>query len=145
MEKTTNKKIRVLFLCTSNVARSQMAEALLKKYAGDRFEVYSAGLEPKEIHPYTRKVLEEIGIDISDQYSKDIRQFLGKLHFGYLITVCSKAEKKCPIFPGVSVRLFWPVEDPVEFVGSEEEKVNKFREVRDRVDERIKGWLKEMC
>jgi arsenate reductase len=137
-------KIRVLFLCTGNTARSQMAEALLKRYAGDRFEVYSAGLEPKGIHPYTKKVMAEIGIDIGDQYAKDVSQFLGKLHFGYLITVCSRAEKSCPIFPGVSVRLSWPFDDPAGFVGSEEEKIAKFREVRDQIDERIKGWLKEV-
>jgi arsenate reductase len=144
MTETKSKKIRVMFLCTGNVARSQMAEAFLREYAGERFEVYSAGLEPDEIHPYTKKVMKEIGIDINNQYSKDVRQFLGKLHFGYLITVCAKAEKNCPIFPGVSARLFWPVEDPLEFVGPEEEKLEKFREIRDQVDERIKEWLREM-
>ena len=137
------KKTKVMFLCTANRARSQMAEAFLQKYAGDRFEVYSAGLEPKEVHPYTKKVMEEIGIDISDQRAKGLNQFLGKVHFGYLITVCSKAEEQCPTFPGVGARLFWPFEDPVTFEGSEEEKLNKFREVRDQIDERIKDWLKE--
>jgi len=137
------KKTKVMFLCTANRARSQMAEAFLQKYAGDRFEVYSAGLEPKEVHPYTKKVMEEIGIDISDQRAKGLNQFLGKVHFGYLITVCSKAEEQCPTFPAVGARLFWPFEDPVTFEGSEEEKLNKFREVRDQIDERIKDWLKE--
>jgi arsenate reductase len=137
------KKTKVMFLCTANRARSQMAEAFLQKYAGDRFEVYSAGLEPKEVHPYTKKVMEEIGIDISDQRAKGLNQFLEKVHFGYLITVCSKAEEQCPTFPGVGARLFWPFEDPVTFEGSEEEKLNKFREVRDQIDKRIKDWLKE--
>lgn len=135
---------RVLFLCTRNSARSQMAEAFLKKYAGDRFEVYSAGLEPKGIHPYTKKVMEEIGIDISDQYSKSLREFMGKVHIGYLITVCDNAEKKCPILPGVSFRLFWPFDDPAAFEGTEDEKLSKFREIRGQVDERIKSWLKDM-
>ena len=99
------KKLRVLFLCTGNSARSQMAEALLRKLAGDRYEVHSAGLEPTVIHPLTVKVLEEIGIDASKQYAKPLTDYLGKTHFSYLITVCSKAEERCPIFPGVGQRL----------------------------------------
>jgi len=137
------KKAKAIFLCTGNTARSQMAEAFLRKYAGDRFEVYSAGLEPKEVHPYTKKVMEDIGIDMSEQHAKGLDQFLGKVHFGYLITVCSKAEEQCPILPGVGTRLFWPFEDPAAFEGSEEEKLKKFRKVRDQIDERIKDWLKE--
>ena len=137
-------KPRVMFLCTGNSARSQMAEAFLKKYAGDHFEVYSAGLEPKGINPYTTRVMAEIGIDISDQHSKDVAQFLGKIHFGYIITVCSNAEEKCPIFPGVSVREHWPLEDPAAFEGSDEAKLLKFREVRDQIEERIKAWLQRV-
>ena len=89
-------KMRVLFLCTANSARSQMAEAFLRSYAGDRYEAYSAGLEPKEIHPLTKKVMDEIGIDISGQYSKSLKDYMGKIHFGYLITVCADADEKCP-------------------------------------------------
>ena len=137
-------KIKALFLCTGNSARSQMAEAYLRKYAGDKFEVYSAGLEPKGINPYTKKVMEEASIDISDQSSKSIRDFIGKLHFGYLITVCSEAEKQCPIFPGVSFRLAWPFEDPAAFEGTDEEKLEKFREVRDQIDKKIRSWLEEI-
>jgi arsenate reductase len=137
-------KARVLFLCTGNSARSQMAEALLRKYAGDHFEVYSAGLEPKGLNPYTVKVLEEIGVDTSQHYSKTLDTFMGKVHFGYLITVCSNAEENCPIFPGMGVRLHWPFEDPAAFVGSEEETLQKFREVRDQIDARVRQWLKEM-
>jgi arsenate reductase len=134
-------KPRVLFLCTGNSARSQMAEAFLRRSAGDRFEVYSAGLEPKGIHPYTRQVLAEVGIDISDQTSKDLSQFLGRVHFGYLITVCSNAEARCPVFPGVSVRLHWPFDDPAAVEGSEAERLACFRRVRDEIKARIEAWL----
>jgi len=137
-------KARVLFLCTGNSARSQMAEALLRKYAGDHFEVYSAGLEPKGLNPYTVKVLEEIGVDTSQHYSKTLDTFMGKVHFGYLITVCSNAEENCPIFPGMGMRMHWPFEDPAAFVGSEEETLQKFREIRDQIDTRVREWLKEM-
>ena len=94
------EKPRVLILCTRNSARSQMAEALLKKYAGDKFEVYSAGFDPKEIHPLTRQVMSEVGLDLKDQHAKSVKEYLGKMTFTYLITVCEKAEKDCPIaFP----------------------------------------------
>jgi len=135
-------KTRVLFLCTGNTARSQMAEAFLREYGGDRFEAYSAGLEPSVIHHYTRRVMEEVGLDLSEQHSKDLAEYMGKVHFGYLITVCANAEKRCPsAFPGMGQRLHWPFEDPAAFVGSEEEKLAKFREVRDQVDRRIQEWL----
>ena len=135
-------KIKVLFLCTSNSARSQMAEALLRLYASDKYEAYSAGLEPREIHPLTRKVMEEIGIDISDQYSKPLKDYMGKMHFGYLITVCSEADEKCPkTFPGMGKRIRWDLEDPVKFSGPEDEKLNKFREIRDQIRAKIKQWV----
>jgi arsenate reductase (thioredoxin) len=137
------KKPKVLFLCTHNSARSQMAEAFLKRYGGDQFDAYSAGLEPTELHPLARKVMEEIGFDMNEHRSKDLRQFLGKTHFGYLVTVCARAESECPIFPGVAVRLHWPFEDPASFEGSEEENTNKFREIRDQIRERVKLWVKE--
>ena len=136
-------KARVLFLCTGNSARSQMAEAFLRRHAGDHLEVFSAGLEPKGINPYTRRVMDEIGVDISQQQSKDLRQYLGQ-HFGYLITVCANAEKNCPIFPGVSIRMHWPFDDPADFDGTDGEKLAKFREVRDQIDGRIRAWLAEV-
>ena len=139
------EKPNVLFLCTGNTARSQMAEAFLKKYAGDRFEVYSAGYEPREINPYTKQVMAEVGIDISDQYAKSVKDFLGKMEFRYLIIVCDKAEKTCPkAFPGVLVRMFWPFDDPAAAVGSEAEKLAKFRAVRDLIEEQIKSWLSKV-
>ena len=137
-------KPKVLFLCTHNQARSQMAEAFLSRYAGDRFEVFSGGLEPRDIHPYTIQVMEEVGVDMSGHQAKDVHQWLGKVHFGYLITVCAKAEQLCPTFPGVGQRLFWPIEDPVAFEGTAEQKLNKFRAVRDAVEQRVKEWLVEL-
>jgi arsenate reductase (thioredoxin) len=137
-------KPRVLFLCSGNSARSQIGEALLRKYAGDRFEVHSAGLEAKGINPYTVRALEEIGIDMSGHRSKSLDEYLGKVHFAYLITVCDRAAEACPIFPGMGQRLHWPFEDPAAFVGSEEETLNQFREVRDQIDERIRAWLAEI-
>lgn len=138
-------KTRVLFLCTGNSARSQMAEAFLRHYGDHCFEAYSAGLEPKGIHPLTRRVMEEIGIDISNQRSKDVMEYLGRLHFGYVITVCSNAEERCPIFPGNSIRLHWPFPDPAAATGSEEERLAVFRQVRDAIEARVRAWIEEEC
>jgi len=137
------EKPRILFLCTGNSARSQMSEAFLRKYGGDKFEVHSAGLDPTVINPFTVKVLEEIGIDTSGQFAKSLDSYLGKVHFSYLITVCSKAEERCPIFPGMGTRIHWPFEDPAAFIGSDEEKMEKFREIRDQIEKKIKSWIAE--
>lgn len=120
-----------------------MAEALLRKHAGDQFEVESAGLEPREIHPLARRVMAEVGLDLSSHRPKDVRDFLGKRHFGYLIILCSEAEAKCPVFPGISFRLDWPFPDPAKAQGSEEERLNAFRQVRDAIEQRLLAWLKE--
>ena len=145
MDQENKKKPQVLFLCTHNTARSQMAEAFLKKYAGDRFEVYSAGSEPTDINPYTSKVMAEAGLDMAGQYSKGVKEYLGKINFAYVIIVCHRAEKTCPTaFPSISQqRLFWPLEDPVAFEGAEKEKLAKFSEIRDQIDRRIQQWLNE--
>ncbi len=134
---------KVLFLCTGNSARSQLAEALLRKLAGEQFEVFSAGLEPKGINPYTVRVLEEIGLDVSGQYSKSLNEYLGRVSFDYLITVCSDADEQCPNFPGSGRRLHWPFEDPAKFEGSAAEKLAKFRAVRDQIQARLAAWLAE--
>jgi len=137
-------KEKILFLCTGNSARSQMAEAFMRKHGGDQYDVYSAGTEPKDINPYTKRVMEEAGMSLSDQYSKHVREFMGKIHFAYVITLCDEAEKSCPaIFPGMGQRLHWSFEDPAAFVGSDDEKLAKFREVRDRIELLIKEWLLE--
>lgn len=137
-------KPKVIFLCTGNSARSQMAEAFLKKYGADKFEVFSAGFEPQGINPSTRMVMEEKGFDLEGQYSKGVQEYLGKMTFDYLITVCNKAEKDCPIaFPGVRQRLFWPFEDPAAYQGPEKDKLEKFRQIRDQIESRLKLWLQE--
>lgn len=137
-------KQRVLFLCTGNSARSQIAEAFLRKYGSDRFEAHSAGLEPKGLNPFTVKVMHEIGIDVSGQTSKGVDTYLGKTLFQYLVTVCDDADKNCPtVWPGVSNRMHWSFQDPAATVGTEEEKLAKFREVRDLIEVKIKGWLAE--
>jgi arsenate reductase (thioredoxin) len=136
-----SEKIRVLFLCTGNSARSQMAEAILTKMAGDKFDVFSAGLEPKAVHPMTIRALQEIGIDWTNARSKTLNEYLGKIHFGYLITVCSRAEEKCPIFPGMGQRLHWPFDDPAAVQGSEEEQLAAFRTVRDQIEVKMMAWL----
>jgi arsenate reductase len=118
-----------------------MAEAFLRKYAGDKFEAYSAGIRPIGIIPYTRRVMEEIGISLEGHHSKHVDEYIGKIDFVYLITVCANAEKQCPAFPGSGKRIHWDLEDPVAQIGAEEEKLQKFREVRDQIDKRIKEWL----
>jgi arsenate reductase (thioredoxin) len=137
-------KQKVLFLCTGNSARSQMAEAFLRKYGGGSFEAHSAGLEPKGVNPLTVKVMDEIGIDISNQASKGIEVYLGKMLFTYLITVCDDADKNCPtVWPGVRTRMHWSFEDPARFEGAEQQKLAKFREVRDLMEKKIKAWVAE--
>ena len=138
---------KVLFLCTGNACRSQMAEALLRKHAGERFQVYSAGMQPQGIHPLARQVLAEIGLDMKGQYSKGVEAYLGKLLVRYLIVVCAKAAKTCPTtWPGSPHMqvIVWPFDDPAAFEGTEEQKLAKFRQVRDQIDERIKTWLDEL-
>ncbi len=138
-------KINVLFLCTGNSARSQMAEAFLRYYGHKKFEAFSAGIEPQGINPCTEEVMEEIGISLKGHRSKALVEYLGKKHFSYLITVCSDAEEKCPsVFPGISNRLQWYFEDPAAFEGSDEQKLFKFREIRDQINVKIKNWIKEL-
>jgi arsenate reductase len=119
-------KTKVIFLCTGNSARSQMAEAFLRELAGDRFEVHSAGLEPKGINPYTVRVMDELGISLAGQSSKSVSEYLGKMHFSYLVTVCGHAEKNCPrIFLTQGKHIHWDFEDPAAFEGTDEEKKGK--------------------
>lgn len=121
-----------------------MAEAFLRKYAGGTFEVHSAGLEPKGLNPLTVQAMNEVGIDISNQRSKGIETYLGKMLFQYLITVCDDADKNCPtVWPGVNTRMHWSFEDPARFEGTQEEKFAKFRGVRDLIEKKIKEWVAE--
>ena len=134
---------KVLFMCLANTARSQMAEVFLRAHGGDRFEAYSAGFHPREIDPMTIAVMEERGFDMSGQRAKDLGEYLGKVHFGHVIILCERAEAECPkTFPGMGTRLFWPFEDPVSFDGSDEERLEKVREVRDAIEARVREWLR---
>lgn len=137
------QKPRVLFICVGNSARSQMAEAFLTHIGSEKFDAYSAGLEPSTVNPFTIKVLKEIGIDWSGARSKGLEEFLGKIHFGYVITVCSRAEDRCPIFPGMGQRLHWPFDDPAAVQGTDEEKLQAFRKVRDQIEAKVKEWYRQ--
>jgi arsenate reductase len=135
-------KNTVLFLCTGNSARSQMAEAFLRAYGGERFEVYSAGTQPTEINPFTRRAMAELGFDLAGHYSKNVADFRGVIDFDTVITVCGEANENCPVYLGrANQRLHWDFEDPARFEGSDEETLAKFREVRDAIAARVKAWL----
>jgi arsenate reductase len=130
------EKPRVLFLCTHNSARSQMAEGMLRNLAEGRFEVMSAGTEATHVRRQAIKVMNEIGIDISGQESKTLARYLGQ-PFDYVITVCDEANEACPVFAGAKNRLHWSLEDPSRADGSEEERLAVFRRVREEIRERI--------
>jgi arsenate reductase len=126
------RKKRVLVLCTGNSARSQMAEGLLRHDAGDRFDVESAGLNPGQVRPEAIAVMEEIGVDISAHRSKHVDEFAGQ-QFDYVLTVCDNANESCPVLPGRGERLHRSFEDPAALQGSEQQRLAKFRRVRDEV------------
>jgi arsenate reductase len=133
----------VLFVCVHNSARSQMAEEYLRKFAGDRFQVESAGLEPGTLNPVVVQVLKEDGIDISGKKTRDVFDLFkqGKT-YRFVITVCSReAEEKCPIFPGAVVRYNWPFDDPSKFTGTPEEILAKTRKVRDEIKAKIQDFV----
>ena len=133
-------KKKVLFVCVHNSARSQMAEAFLKKYGADRFEVESAGLEPGRLNPVVVEVMKEIGIDISNNKTKSVLDFYkqGK-QYDYVITVCDESQSgACPVFPGKGERIHWGFDDPSGFAGNHEEKLEKTRKVRDMIENKIK-------
>lgn len=138
-------KPKVLFVCIHNSARSQIAEALLKDLAPERFDVESAGLEPGTLNPLAIAVMRELGIDISGNKTKKVFDFIknGSL-FSYVITVCDEASaESCPVFPGITKRLHWSFEDPSTFTGTEEEKLALMRDVRDRMKRKIEEWLRQ--
>jgi arsenate reductase (thioredoxin) len=131
--------IRVLFVCTGNSARSIMAEALLRKHGGDRFEVHSAGTDPRGVNPLTLRVLGEAGIDASWARSKSVNEFLSQ-RFDYVITVCDQARQVCPVFPGVHESMHWGYEDPAEATGTEDERLAAFRRVFTQMGERVRQF-----
>ncbi|MFQ5797531.1 MAG: arsenate reductase ArsC [Bacteroidota bacterium] len=132
--------VRVLFLCTANSARSQMAEGILRHLAGDRFEIFSAGTNPSKVNPLAIKALGELHIDISDHTSKSLDQFLGQ-PFDYVITVCDDAKEECPVFHGARQQLRWSIDDPADARGSEEQRLQAFRRARDEIYSRMKSFL----
>ena len=133
-------KQRVLFLCTHNSARSQMAEGLLRNLGGDAFEVFSAGTEATFVRPLAIKVMSESGIDISQQQSKTLNDYLQQ-PFDEVITVCDAAAEACPVFPGAARRRHWSLEDPSKATGTEEEQLAVYRRVRDELRSRIESEL----
>lgn len=137
------KKERVLFVCIHNSARSQMAEAFLAKYAGDRFVAESAGLEPGTLNPVVVEAMQEIGIDISQNETNSTRQFLDeKREYDYVITVCDETSaEKCPLFPGKAQRLHWGFPDPSSLDGSPESKLAETRKIRDLIDVQVKKFI----
>ncbi len=134
--RTLSGKKKVLFLCTGNSCRSQIAEGYLKHLAGEKFDVYSAGLEPSQVNPNAIRVMKEENIDISFHTSDDINKFINE-DFDYIVTVCDNAKENCPYFPGDAIRIHWSFEDPADATGSEEEVLAVFREVRDQIKKRI--------
>jgi arsenate reductase (thioredoxin) len=135
-------KSNVLFLCTGNSCRSQMAEAWLRRLAGDRFEVFSAGTAPKPIHPFTCTVMAEVGVEMTGHTSKLVTDLVIPGDLDYLITVCDDADKNCPVgLVRARQRMHWSFEDPAVAGGSEAERLEKFREVRDLIRKRLQDWL----
>lgn len=133
---------RILFLCTHNSVRSQMAEGLLRHLAGDRFEVTSAGTEATRVHPLAVRVMDEIGIDLRAHTSKTIEGLVDQ-PWDHVITVCDGANARCPVFPGRTRRIHWSFEDPSQAAGTEPERLQAFRRVRDQIAVRIQAWLRE--
>jgi arsenate reductase (thioredoxin) len=136
----TADRMRVLFLCTHNSARSQMAEGLLRNLAADRFEAFSAGTEATRVRPEAISVMAEIGVDISAQESETLEHYLGE-PLDLVITVCDDANESCPVFPGASARLHWSFPDPSKAAGGCEERLRAFRDVRDEIRARIESEL----
>jgi arsenate reductase len=136
-------KTRVLFLCTHNSARSQMAEGFLRHLAGDRFEVASAGTEARGVHPLAVCAMAEIGVDMSGQSSKTLDRFLDD-GWDYVVTVCDSANETCPVFPRAATRVHWSFDDPSAVRGSDEQRLAVFRRVRDEIQAQITAWLQQV-
>jgi len=134
--------IRVLFLCTGNSCRSQMAEGLLRSRGGGRFEASSAGTSPKTVHSLALRAMAELGIDVSSQVSESVDRYIDA-NFDWVITVCDNAKQSCPTFSGAARRLHWSFDDPAEAAGLEERRMEVFRGIRDEIDERIREFVAE--
>ena len=139
-------KIKVLFVCVHNSARSQMAEAFLKEIGGDKFQVESAGLEPGTLNPIVVESMKEIGIDISGNKTQGVFEiFKAGKNFHYVITVCDETSaERCPIFPGIAKRIHWGFPDPSALTGSQEDKLNETGKIRDSIHQKIESWVTEL-
>ncbi len=135
-------KARVLFLCTHNSARSQMAQGFLRALAGDRFEVASAGTEATRVHPLASRAMAEVGISLAGHTSKTWDRFVDQ-PWDYVITVCDSANERCPVFPARTTRIHWSFDDPSRATGTEEERLGTFRRIRDEIRARLGAWLAE--
>jgi arsenate reductase len=135
------KRKRVLFLCTGNSCRSQMAEGLLRSLGGDRFEVHSAGSKPAGyVHPMAIEAMREVQLDLSGATSKSLTQFDGQ-SFDYVVTVCDNAKEDCPVFPAVAKMVHWSFDDPASATGNDEQKMRVFRRVRDEIRHRVRRFV----
>lgn len=134
---------RVIFVCTGNSARSQMAEALMRREGGQAFEVVSAGVDPRGVHPLTVQALDEIGIDITGARSKSVEEFLGR-PFDYVITVCDRARESCPVFPGARTTRHWDIDDPVDAQGVGDDRLAAFVIARDEIAQRVRAFVSEV-
>jgi arsenate reductase (thioredoxin) len=133
---------RVLFLCTHNSARSQMAEGWLRALGGDRFEVASAGTEQTRVNPLATRAMAEAGVDLGGHTSKTLERFVGE-RWDWVVTVCDAANEACPVFPGAAHRIHWSFDDPSRATGAEDERLATFRRVRDEIRARLEAWLAE--
>lgn len=135
-----DRPLRVLFVCTGNSARSQMAEAVLRQLGGGRFETFSAGTEPRGVNPMTVHALASVGIDISGARSKSVAEFVGQ-RFDYVVTVCDRARESCPVFPGSGEALHWGFDDPAEATGSEAQRQAAFDRVLREITIRVRTFV----
>jgi arsenate reductase len=139
MKETLAAPIRVLFVCTGNSARSQMAEAILRQIGRGAFETFSAGTDPRGVNPLTVRALANVGIDASATRSKSVTEFLGQ-SFDYVVTVCDRARESCPVFPGGAESLHWGFDDPAEATGSEDERLAVFERVLKEISARLRTF-----
>jgi len=139
---STPAKQRVLILCTGNSARSQMAEAFWRRFGGEQWDAFGAGVAPQGLNPLAVQVMGEVGIDISKQRSKSVDEFSGQA-FDLVVTVCANAAELCPAFPGAKRQLHWPFDDPPNAQGAHEQRMQVWRRVRDEIEARIRTWLEK--
>lgn len=140
-------KIRVLFVCIHNSARSQMGEAFLKHAGGELFDVQSAGIEPGRLNPLVVQAMLEVGIDISRNHTTPVSDFIERgVLFDYVITVCDETSaERCPLFPGKAQRLHWGFPDPSALQGTDEEKLQAIRPIRDDIKKKVERWISSLA